>query len=412
MSRSIKLMRHDRRYMELEVDGATVNRTYGVVGTDAPQRTGHTYEALNVGKKNERTPEQVASDAYDREVERFKDSGYQEVESFSNAISAVVLDLDNPSKSFCVSKPKTEISDALLTKLMEKRTALFQVKENGLCHWIFKAESGTRIYTRRMDDMTAKYVDIVNYVQADNGIPCGTILAVELIVPEGGNQMQRFRRMCSISRSDVVKGACKPDQSASHAMIEVSPVQAVVFHAPYWAGVMSEAYWSAWERIKGFSNPLLRAAQVIPIEGTAETARAWVDLHKDELEGLVCWDLEDSIEISFTGTPKRRNAYKMKPIREADVIAIGYETGTGKRQGKVGALKLAQINPETGEYVDCGKIGSGLTDETAEPSYWSFPEVIMIEYSERFEETGKFQFPRLVGKHPDKKPEECVYDGE
>lgn len=415
MFTSVKLLRHDRRYMILELKGDTLEREYGVVGTDLPQRTSHTYEAINAGKKNELGPADAAKADYERELKRFLEEGYVEVADFESKVDSIALDLANLPKSFCISKPKTEISEKALDRLIEQGRALFQVKENGLCHLIRVFGGCIDVFTRRIDVVTSKFPALGAHIKQmveQKHIPDGTILAAELIVPGTDHQLKRFRRMCSISRTDVVKGECKPDQSATHAMIEETPVQAVVFHAPYWGGAAAGPYHEVWGRIKGFDHPLMRAAEILPTFASAKEAFAWVDAHKDTHEGLVVWDLGDCIEISFTGKPKRRAAYKMKPVREADVIAVGYMGGTGKRQGKIGALKLAQLHPDTGEYIDCGQIGSGLTDETSEPTYWNFPVVVQIEYAERFEETGKFQFPRLVGVHPDKAVAECVYDGD
>ena len=63
-----------------------------------------------------------------------------------------------------------------------------------------------------------------------------------------------------------------------------------------------------------------------------------------------------------------------------------------------------------GQLVDLGLVGSGLTDESSELSYWDkLPVVIQIEYSEQFD-TGKYQFPVFVCKHGDKDPREVVYE--
>jgi len=419
-----KLLRHDKRYVILKRFRDTVWREYGMWGTDKPQSTSNAYKAINEGKKNALTPEDAAKADFIRERDRFVDEGYQAVDFDEKTwtpdltVKGFTLDLTNPPKSFCVSKPKTEIADKALDKMIKDGRALCQVKENGLCHWIFKTAdpaggpSIVRIFTRRMDEVTSKYLALGSYVRSDLYIPEGTILAVELIVPGEGHQLQRFKRMCSISRSDVVKGVCKPDQSATHALINETPVQAVVFHAPYWGGEAAGVYSEVWARIEPFHHRLLRGPEQIGPIKSAAAATAWIDAHKDECEGMVIWDLQDCIEISFTGKPKRRNAYKRKPVREADVIATGWEEGTGKRQGKIGALLISQAHPETGEMVFCGKVASGLTDESSELSYWEFPTAIQIEYAERFEETGKFQHPRLVGKHPDKQPAECIYDVE
>ena len=413
----VLLLRHDNRYMVMVQLGPNITREYGYLGTDKPQISDNTYKVINEGKANELSPTQAAEAEFDRLLKRFLDEGYKEVDSFDNAqVESDTMDFDNPPKSFCVSKPVSKITKKKLTKL--EKHMMYQVKENGLCHWIFKGSTGgATIYTRRMDDHTAKYPEIAEQVENDASIPNNSVLAVELVVRmEGASNLMRFKRMCKISKTDTNKGVCKADQMATFKLTAETPVYGVIFHLPYWDGKENGAgvaYRDVWHVISSRFGavkeyPLLVRANEIMVNSAADALK-WVDDNKDEFEGAVAWDLNDSIEVSFTGKPKRRNAYKLKPVRETDVVALGYEEGKGRREGKVGSLLLGQY--KDGELVQYGKIGSGLTDETSEIDFWNFPEAITIEYKERFPDTGAFQHPVFIQKHPDKTPEECVYDG-
>ena len=53
---------------------------------------------------------------------------------------------------------------------------------------------------------------------------------------------------------------------------------------------------------------------------------------------------------------RSRSLLKVKKFHDAEAVVIGYEGGTGKNQGLVGALKVR--NKEGVEF----KVGSGLTD--------------------------------------------------
>jgi ATP-dependent DNA ligase len=120
--------------------------------------------------------------------------------------------------------------------------------------------------------------------------------------------------------------------------------------------------------------------------------------------------MEENAEITYNGKPSRRACYKLKATREDDVVAYGWEEGSGAKQGKVGSLLIGKYNSE-GKIVPLGKVGSGLKIKQGECEidYWEFPCVIEIEYEQRFP-TGSYQFPRFSKKHGEKVPSEVILD--
>lgn len=84
--------------------------------------------------------------------------------------------------------------------------------------------------------------------------------------------------------------------------------------------------------------------------------------------------------------------YKVKPTETHDVKVIGYQEGTGRNKGRLGAL----ITP-------LGKVGSGFTDKdreqlTKESIIGKVIEVKSMELTK----TGKFRFPRFIRVREDK----------
>ena len=64
--------------------------------------------------------------------------------------------------------------------------------------------------------------------------------------------------------------------------------------------------------------------------------------------------------------PGRRVGYwlKVKPTMEPlDLVVIGAEWGTGKRANWLSSFVLGCRDPNTGKFLQCGMMGTGLTDE-------------------------------------------------
>jgi DNA ligase-1 len=125
---------------------------------------------------------------------------------------------------------------------------------------------------------------------------------------------------------------------------------------------------------------------------------------------------------------------KVKPVMESlDLVIVGAEWGEGKRSGWLTSLMLACYDPDTGAFLEIGKVGTGMK-EKAELGV-SFEEItnllkpniikekgrqvsikpsIVVEVN--FEEIQKsptyssgyaLRFPRVMRIRDDRVPEEC-----
>jgi ATP-dependent DNA ligase len=154
----------------------------------------------------------------------------------------------------------------------------------------------------------------------------------------------------------------------------------------------------------------IRAPEEVKFNSYSDAIK-WAENNINDVEGLVLWKMDENAEITYNGKPSRRACYKLKAVKETDVIAYDYLEGSGAKQGKVGSLLIGKYNKELTEIVPMGRVGSGLKIKQGECEidYWDFPCVIEINYDQRFE-TGNFQFPRFSKIHESKLPIEVVVD--
>jgi len=404
------------KFIILEKEHNTLNREWGIIGGKT-QKTSNTYDYINKGKANELNPLEVATADYDRIIKRKTKEGYIKTNSLYDLPDIdknSQMDLDNIPTQFCCSKPTSKISDKALNKLIAAENAKFQIKYNGLCHYILIDTKGdVKIYTRRMDDHTVKYPAIVESVKGGH-YPPGTIFITEFVIDPQLDypHMEAFRLMSQISKANISKSVPKKDLSKNFAYQAANRVRACVFGILYWNGqlIADRPYHDIFKTIK-FQIPNINQNHELffPEEITffcAAKAREFVRKNKSIIEGLVVWDITKSMEITMNGKTKRRAAWKIKVAAEIDVIAFGYNEGSGPLQGKIGSLQIGKLKTD-GSIFSMGDVGSGLKPKNGdcELENWQFPCVVEVEYDQIFP-TGKLQFPRFIKKHEDKLPED------
>ena len=419
-----QLNKHGRtKYITLTLKGDTVDREWGLM-EGKTQTTSHTYKTINKGKANELTPEQAAEADYNRIIQTKTKEGYTEWDLSQKAVTPLKadsealsgMDFNSIPTEFCCSKPISKPNQKKIDKALDKCKAWVEVKYNGLCHYVLCTPEGKiKLYTRRMDDHTAKYPKLVTAMEKDKILPPSSIAIGELCVDPRLRlpHMQAFKIACEIARVDTLEGKLKEDQTEALRRQEVHPMRLAIFGMLYHGGKKVEdtvhdmyiKYISPLPTVEGglayFSPEWLSGRTMESIKSTLGQG----DL-SDLLEGAVVWMSDEKLEVTFNGKPLRRAAYKVKVEKEDDVIAYAWEEGKGDQQGKIGALKIGKLNAK-GEMQDLGKVGSGLTDAERDPALWTFPQVIEITYNEVFP-TGKYQSSRFSKKHEDKLPEDCT----
>ena len=407
------------KYITLTLNKDTLDRVWGLIDGKS-QETSNTYGYINKGKANQLNPEQSARSDYERVIKNKTKEGYIVTEALDELpdLDSNTIDFDNLPVEFCCSKPNTKINDKKLNALIKKGNVRFNLKYNGLCHYILiTSTNNVKIYTRRVDDHTVKYPDLVNSIRKQN-FPPNTLLIGELVVDPIYDipHMVGFKLISQIAKANTVKGKPKEDLTKSNNYQKEHKVRCAVFNVLYYDGV------DVWKKnckytIENYINklPLIMEDSAIfqPMTlnfNSAEEARGYTKKHVKMYEGLVVWDLDQPVEISFNGKPKRRACYKIKASRDDDVVAVGYLEGTGDHQGLIGSLLIGKYNKD-GEFIDLGRVGSGLKDDECIPDNWEFPCVVEIEYDQRFP-TGKYQFPRFTKVHEDKIPTDIIVDGD
>jgi DNA ligase-1 len=124
-------------------------------------------------------------------------------------------------------------------------------------------------------------------------------------------------------------------------------------------------------------------------------------------------------------------------MENLDLAIIGGLWGSGKRAGYIGSLILGCRDPDTGKFLECGMLGSGLLEKEAEEGSEKItldrltkmlkplitgtkgnvvtikPKIVIevayeeIQKSPTYTSGYALRFPRLIRMRPDKGPDEA-----
>src|SRR5688572_293632 len=307
----------------------------------------------------------------------------------------------------------SQTADSVEEAIERLGNAAFEWKLDGARVQVHKSGGEVRVYTRNLNDVTARVPEIVEAVRA---LPASSlILDGEAIAlkPDGSphsfqNTMRRFGRKLEV---EALRGEL--------------PLSVYFFDCLMRDGAPL-ADRPAEERFAALREAL-PAALVIPriVTGdAAEATRFYDDAIAHGHEGVMAKALTGPYEAGRRGA----GWLKLKRANTLDLVVLAAEWGNGRRRGWLSNLHLGARDPATGGYVMLGKTFKGLTDEMLEWQTREFPrheasrdsytvylkpaivaEIAFNEVQESSQYPGglALRFARVKGYRPDKRPEEA-----
>ena len=214
-------------------------------------------------------------------------------------------------------------------------------------------EHQTRIFSRRLTDVTISLPDIVTLVnkeiKASSCILEGEVLAVG---PKGRpypfqHLMRRFRRVHDVEQ-----------------MVKEIPVTLYLFELLMLDNdvLIDTPYILRRKRLKSISGKIPLVPQLVTKD--PEKAKQFFEVSIQQgYEGLVAKRLDSLYNLGIRG----KAWLKVKRTMESlDLVIIAAEYGTGRRHKWLSNYHLAAWDPETNQYQMLGKTFKGLTDDEFE----------------------------------------------
>jgi len=235
-----------------------------------------------------------------------------------------------------------------------------EYKYDGERAQIHKRGSEVIIYSRRLENITHQYPDVVDYarrgVRADEAIVEGEIVAVD---PDTGD-FKPFQELMHRKRKYDVQ-----------AVVKEIPVRVFLFDILYANGVdytvkpLPERRRALEEIVE--RNEGLDIAEYITVKTPGDLEKFFMEAIGNGAEGVMVKALhKDSIYQAGTRGwlwIKYKRDYRSEMIDTVDLVVVGAFYGKGRRGGKFGALLMAAYNEEKDVFETVCKVGSGFTDE-------------------------------------------------
>jgi DNA ligase 1 len=308
-----------------------------------------------------------------------------------------------------LAQPAEDAADAL-GQLGE---AAFEWKLDGARIQVHKSDGEVRVFTRRLNEVTAAVPEIVEAVStlpARSLILDGETIALR---PDGRPHpfqitMRRFGRRLDV---EALRGEL--------------PLR------PFFFDVLALDDEPLIDRPAAARFTALQGALpselVIPRTVTGEVANAEAFV-KGALEAGHEGAMAKALDTPYQAGARGRGWLKVKQAHTLDLVILAAEWGSGRRRGFLSNLHLGARDPENGGFVMLGKTFKGLTDEMLAWQTGRFqkieigrdaytvhirPEVVVeiafndIQASPHYPGGMALRFARVKRYRPDKRPEDA-----
>jgi len=291
--------------------------------------------------------------------------------------------------------------------------AAFEVKYDGARIQIHKEGKEVTLFTRRLENVTKQFPEIVKEARK-NITAKSAIVEGELVAIKDGRHPRPFQ---DLSRRIKRK----------YNIAEISakiPVEINLFDAIYHEG--KSKIDAAFKERRGILEKIISPTETFRIADDLVTsdAKEAGKFYKKALdlghEGVMVKNLD----APYQPGSRVGHMYKVKPIMETlDLVLVGATWGEGRRANWLASYLLAVLDPDSGQLLTIGRMGTGFTDEEfksmtellneqiteeAGKEVKLKPSVVVevayeeIQKSPTYESGYALRFPRLVRIREDK----------
>ncbi len=260
-----------------------------------------------------------------------------------------------------------EKSPSLEEALNEFDNTALEFKYDGMRCLIHRKGDRVWIFTRRLEDVTAAFPDIVELVRknvkADNCILDSEAIGLD---PKT-NKPQPFQVLSTrIKRKYDVEKTLKEIPIKINFFDILYLDKKTLFDLP-----LRERYEILRKTFKPIEGKL-QLAEHLETKDLKEAEKFYKKSLSEGNEGLIVKNLDAKYQ------PGRRVGFwlKVKPTMEnLDLAIIGFVWGTGKRTGWAGSLILGCKDEKTGKFLECGMLGTGIKEKKENEGDLTFEEL-------------------------------------
>ena len=329
------------------------------------------------------------------------------------ALDAFTLRVGRPVGPM-LAQTATGVADAL-----ERHggTTIFEAKLDGARVQIHRAGDEVTVYTRSLDDVTARLPEVV---EATLALPVTDLIADgEAIALRPDNRPHRFQVTASRFGRSV-------DVAWALAAQKAEPLSVFFFDILHRDGLdLIDA--PTTERLAALD------AVVPPVHRVGRLMTADPSEAADFLDATLAAGHEGVMakapDAPYQAGRRGAGWLKVKPVHTLDLVVLAVEWGSGRRRGKLSNIHLGARDPVSGEFVMVGKTFKGMTDSMLDWQTARFTELAVggtegyvvqlrpeqvvevaldgVQKSSRYPGGLALRFARVVRYRDDKSPAEA-----
>jgi DNA ligase 1 len=236
-----------------------------------------------------------------------------------------------------------------VTEALEKLggTAVFEAKLDGARVQIHRAGDQVTVYTRSLDDVTARLPEVV---EATLALPVHDLIADgEAIALRPDDRPHRFQVTASRFGRSVDVAAARAAQPLSVFFFDI-------LHRDG-ADLLDAPTTERLAALDGLVPPQHRVDRL----ATSDPSEA-ADFLRATLAAGHEGVMAKSPDAPYQAGRRGAGWLKVKPVHTLDLVVLAVEWGSGRRRGKLSNIHLGARDPATGEFIMVGKTFKGMTD--------------------------------------------------
>lgn len=338
----------------------------------------------------------------------------------ANSLDAITIVPGKPIKAMLAVKVDS-IREAFETC---GRPAALEHKYDGFRLMIHKKKGEIFLFTRRLENVTKQFPDIVETVKK-NVRSDEFILDTEVVGYD--EKTERYKPFESISQR--IKRKYDIDKLVKELPVEINVFDIIYYNGENWFNKSFIERRKLIEKIVKIERWKIRPAIQIVTNDEKEAERFYEKAIKMGEEGIMVKKIDSPYRQG------RRVGYmvKLKPVvNDLDLVIVGAEYGTGKRGGWLTSYIIACCSGQ--EFLEVGKVSSGLKEREEEGTTYEEitnllkpliteesgnevkvrPEIIVavtyqnIQKSPAYSSGYALRFPRITAYRPDRNIKEIT----
>lgn len=307
-----------------------------------------------------------------------------------------------------------------------------EAKYDGERMQVHKSKDKITIFSRRMENITEQFPDVVKYLQehvsGKEYVIEGEILAID----KEGKPLHFQVLMQRKRKTDIEE------------YVKKVPVQLKLFDLLYYNGksFLHESYEKRTEQLAKIvsKGKHITLADKIVTDDLKEVETFFQKMLKERQEGIMIKAMNSEYQAGTRGWNwiKWKKEYHTGMTDTFDLVIVGTFFGKGKRSGTYGSLLCASYNDEDDTFETITKLGTGLTDELLaelprklkkyqtdkkparvaaaeiKPDFWFEPAVVVEVLAAEITKSPShalglaLRFPRFIRFRDDKKAEQAT----